>query len=68
LQIAVNLSPVQFRHGDLPGLVHPRLVGIEGLLQFRLHFCFAAAISFSKRKAFSKACNDCVWIVPGTAF
>jgi diguanylate cyclase (GGDEF)-like protein/PAS domain S-box-containing protein len=22
LQIAINLSPVQFRHGDLPGLVH----------------------------------------------
>jgi diguanylate cyclase (GGDEF)-like protein len=22
LQIAVNLSPIQFRHGDLPGLVH----------------------------------------------
>ena len=26
LQIAVNLSPVQFRHGDLPGLVHQVLL------------------------------------------
>jgi EAL domain-containing protein (putative c-di-GMP-specific phosphodiesterase class I) len=26
LQIAVNLSPVQFRHGDLPGLVHTVLL------------------------------------------
>jgi diguanylate cyclase (GGDEF)-like protein len=26
LQIAVNLSPVQFRHGDLPGLVHAVLL------------------------------------------
>ena len=26
LQIAVNLSPVQFRHGDLPGLVHSVLL------------------------------------------
>jgi EAL domain-containing protein (putative c-di-GMP-specific phosphodiesterase class I) len=25
-QIAVNLSPVQFRHGDLPGLVHSVLL------------------------------------------
>jgi diguanylate cyclase (GGDEF)-like protein/PAS domain S-box-containing protein len=25
LQIAVNLSPVQFRHGDLPGMVHAAL-------------------------------------------
>jgi diguanylate cyclase (GGDEF)-like protein/PAS domain S-box-containing protein len=26
LQIAVNLSPIQFRHGDLPGLVHTVLL------------------------------------------
>src|SRR4030088_2459991 len=26
LQIAVNLSPVQFRHGDLPGMVHAVLL------------------------------------------
>lgn len=26
LQVAVNLSPVQFRHGDLPGLVHAVLL------------------------------------------
>src|SRR5262249_11211276 len=26
LQIAINLSPVQFRHGDLPGLVHSALL------------------------------------------
>jgi diguanylate cyclase (GGDEF)-like protein/PAS domain S-box-containing protein len=26
LQVAVNLSPIQFRHGDLPGLVHTVLL------------------------------------------
>jgi diguanylate cyclase (GGDEF)-like protein len=26
LQIAVNLSPIQFRHGDLPGMVHSILI------------------------------------------
>jgi diguanylate cyclase (GGDEF)-like protein/PAS domain S-box-containing protein len=26
LRIAVNLSPVQFRHGDLPGMVHAALI------------------------------------------
>ncbi len=26
LQVAINLSPVQFRHGDLPGLVHSVLL------------------------------------------
>ncbi|MBI4275031.1 MAG: EAL domain-containing protein [Rhizobiales bacterium] len=26
LQIAINLSPIQFRHGDLPGLVHTILL------------------------------------------
>lgn len=26
LQVAVNLSPIQFRHGDLPGLVHAVLL------------------------------------------
>jgi len=32
LQIAVNLSPVQFRHGDLPGMVHSILLetGLAG--------------------------------------
>src|SRR5205807_7306249 len=35
LQIAVNLSPVQFRHGDLPGLVHTVLLD-TGLAAGRL--------------------------------
>jgi len=35
LQIAVNLSPVQFRHGDLPGLVHAVLLE-TGLAPHRL--------------------------------
>ena len=35
LQIAVNLSPVQFRHGDLPGLVHAVLLE-TGLAASRL--------------------------------
>ncbi len=35
LQIAINLSPVQFRHGDLPGLVHSVLLE-SGLAPHRL--------------------------------
>jgi EAL domain-containing protein (putative c-di-GMP-specific phosphodiesterase class I) len=35
LQIAVNLSPIQFRHGDLPGLVHSVLLE-TGLAATRL--------------------------------
>jgi predicted signal transduction protein with EAL and GGDEF domain len=35
LQIAINLSPVQFRHGDLPGLVHSALLE-SGLAPKRL--------------------------------
>jgi diguanylate cyclase (GGDEF)-like protein/PAS domain S-box-containing protein len=35
LQIAVNLSPIQFRHGDLPGLVHQVLLE-TGLAPTRL--------------------------------
>ena len=35
LQIAVNLSPVQFRHGDLPALVHTVLLD-SGLAPTRL--------------------------------
>jgi EAL domain-containing protein (putative c-di-GMP-specific phosphodiesterase class I) len=35
LQIAVNLSPIQFRHGDLPGLVHSLLLE-TGLAPTRL--------------------------------
>jgi len=35
LQIAVNLSPIQFRHGDLPGLVHSVLLE-TGLTPTRL--------------------------------
>ena len=35
LQIAINLSPVQFRHGDLPGLVHGVLLE-SGLAPGRL--------------------------------
>jgi diguanylate cyclase (GGDEF)-like protein/PAS domain S-box-containing protein len=35
LQIAVNLSPIQFRHGDLPGLVHSVLLE-TGLAPTRL--------------------------------
>jgi diguanylate cyclase (GGDEF)-like protein len=37
LQIAINLSPVQFRHGDLPGLVHSVLLE-TGLSPRRLEF------------------------------
>ena len=37
LSVAINLSPVQFRHGDLPGLVH--LVLLEtGLAASRVEF------------------------------
>jgi diguanylate cyclase (GGDEF)-like protein len=35
LQIGVNLSPIQFRHGDLPGLVHQILLD-TGLAPARL--------------------------------
>jgi EAL domain-containing protein (putative c-di-GMP-specific phosphodiesterase class I) len=35
LQVAINLSPVQFRHGDLPGLVHSVLLE-TGLAPSRL--------------------------------
>ncbi len=35
LNIAVNLSPVQFRHGDLPGMVHSALLE-TGLAAHRL--------------------------------
>jgi len=35
LQVAVNLSPVQFKHGDLPGLVHAILLD-TGLAPHRL--------------------------------
>jgi EAL domain-containing protein (putative c-di-GMP-specific phosphodiesterase class I) len=35
LQIGVNLSPIQFRHGDLPGLVHQILLD-TGLAPVRL--------------------------------
>ena len=35
LQVGVNLSPVQFRHGDLPGLVHDVLMD-TGLAARRL--------------------------------
>jgi diguanylate cyclase (GGDEF)-like protein/PAS domain S-box-containing protein len=35
LNIAINLSPVQFRHGDLPGLVHSALLE-SGLAPSRL--------------------------------
>src|SRR3984893_4677124 len=35
LQVAVNLSPIQFRHGDLPGLVHSVLLE-TGLAPSRL--------------------------------
>ena len=37
LRIAVNLSPVQFRHGDLPGLIHEVLFQ-TGLAPDRLEF------------------------------
>jgi diguanylate cyclase (GGDEF)-like protein/PAS domain S-box-containing protein len=37
LQIAINLSPVQFRHGDLPALVHAVLLE-TGLSPQRLEF------------------------------
>jgi diguanylate cyclase (GGDEF)-like protein/PAS domain S-box-containing protein len=35
LQIAINLSPIQFRHGDLPGMVHSVLIE-SGLSPSRL--------------------------------
>jgi diguanylate cyclase (GGDEF)-like protein/PAS domain S-box-containing protein len=37
LQIAINLSPVQFRHGDLPSLIHAVLLE-TGLSSQRLEF------------------------------
>jgi diguanylate cyclase (GGDEF)-like protein/PAS domain S-box-containing protein len=37
LSIAVNLSPIQFRHGDLPGLIHSILLE-SGLSPRRLEF------------------------------
>jgi diguanylate cyclase (GGDEF)-like protein/PAS domain S-box-containing protein len=57
LQIAVNLSPVQFRHGDLPGLVHAVLLE-TGLAPSRLELeitegvlidDFARAVSMLRR-------------------
>jgi diguanylate cyclase (GGDEF)-like protein/PAS domain S-box-containing protein len=57
LQIAVNLSPIQFRHGDLPGLVHTVLLE-TGLAPRRLELeitegvlvdDFARAVSILRR-------------------
>jgi diguanylate cyclase (GGDEF)-like protein/PAS domain S-box-containing protein len=57
LSIAVNLSPMQFRHGDLPGLVHEVLLE-TGLTPGRLEFeitegvlvdDFARAVSLLRR-------------------
>jgi EAL domain-containing protein (putative c-di-GMP-specific phosphodiesterase class I) len=43
LQIAVNLSPVQFRHGDLPALVHSALLE-SGLSPGRLEIEIAEGV------------------------
>ena len=57
LQVAVNLSPVQFRHGDLPALVHAILLE-TGLAPHRLELeitegvlinDFARAVSILRR-------------------
>ncbi len=57
LQLAINLSPVQFRHGDLPGLVHAVLLE-TGLSPSRLELeitegvligDFARAVSILRR-------------------
>jgi diguanylate cyclase (GGDEF)-like protein/PAS domain S-box-containing protein len=57
LQVAVNLSPVQFRHGDLPSLVHQILLE-TGLAPHRLELeitegvlinDFARAVSILRR-------------------
>jgi diguanylate cyclase (GGDEF)-like protein/PAS domain S-box-containing protein len=57
LRVAVNLSPVQFRHGDLPGLVHEMLLE-TGLAANRLELeitegvligDFARAVSILRR-------------------
>jgi diguanylate cyclase (GGDEF)-like protein/PAS domain S-box-containing protein len=57
LQIAVNLSPVQFRHGDLPAMVHSVLL-VSGLNPSRLELeitegvlidDFARALSILRR-------------------
>jgi diguanylate cyclase (GGDEF)-like protein len=51
-QIAINLSPVQFRHGDLPGLVHSVLLE-SGLAPQRLELEITESIlinDFSRAK------------------
>src|SRR5262249_31792613 len=45
LQIAVNLSPVQFRHGDLPSLVHAILIK-TGLKPGRLELEITEGVLF----------------------
>jgi diguanylate cyclase (GGDEF)-like protein len=45
LQIAVNLSPVQFRHGDLPRLVHSILIE-TGLTPSRLELEITEGVLF----------------------
>jgi diguanylate cyclase (GGDEF)-like protein/PAS domain S-box-containing protein len=45
LQIAVNLSPVQFRHGDLPSLVHQVLIE-TGLNPARLELEITEGVLF----------------------
>jgi len=45
LQIAVNLSPVQFRHGDLPSLVHTILIE-TGLKPSRLELEITEGVLF----------------------
>jgi diguanylate cyclase (GGDEF)-like protein len=46
LQIAVNLSPVQFKHGDLPGLVHSVLLE-TGLSASRLELEITESVLIS---------------------
>jgi diguanylate cyclase (GGDEF)-like protein/PAS domain S-box-containing protein len=45
IQIAVNLSPVQFRHGDLPGLIHTVLLE-TGLAPGRLELEITESVLF----------------------
>ena len=45
IQIAVNLSPVQFRHGDLPDLIHAILME-TGLAAGRLELEITESVLF----------------------
>ena len=57
LQIGVNLSPIQFRHGDLPGLVHQILLD-TGLAPTRLELEIPRGCSSATRRVRSRSCDD----------